>query len=91
MDFQEILENVTVSEAEIMGKILFYLGDLEPAEKLKKWIVMRLGVDLYEASLCATSWVTTSRCPSGGYSPHSLHNLALILVIFSPFIFFRKN
>lgn len=64
LSLQEILENVTVSEAEIMGKILFYLGDLEPTEKLKKWIVMRLGVDLYEASLCATSWVTTSRCPS---------------------------
>lgn len=66
ISLQEILENVTASEAEIMGKILFYLREcLEPEKEQKKWIAMRLGsLDHYQACLCTTSWVTSSRCPS---------------------------
>lgn len=63
---QEILESVTVAEAEILGKIFLYLKDLEPS-KLRKWIVMKLGMEYYDASLCRTSWVTTFNRPSGEY------------------------
>lgn len=55
---QEILENVTVYEAEILGKIWYYLRDcLEPKKEQKKWIAMKLGSldDHYQACLCTTS------------------------------------
>ncbi|CAI9115644.1 OLC1v1016608C1 [Oldenlandia corymbosa var. corymbosa] len=66
---QEILGSVTLDEAEILGKIFGCRRDLEPS-KLRKWIVMKLGMeDHYEASLCTTSWVTKTpsnkQCPSG--------------------------
>nr|GMD55988.1 uncharacterized protein LOC109184781 [Ipomoea batatas]GME11308.1 uncharacterized protein LOC109184781 [Ipomoea batatas]GME11312.1 uncharacterized protein LOC109184781 [Ipomoea batatas] len=66
LSLQEILESVTDSEAEILGKILFYWREVRnlEAEKLRKWIVSRLRMDDYEASLCTTSWVTTFGRPS---------------------------
>ncbi|XP_071925892.1 uncharacterized protein [Coffea arabica] len=57
MYLQEILERVTVAESEILRKIFLYWKDLEPS-KLRKWVVMNLGKDYYDASLCRTSWVT---------------------------------
>nr|GMD50246.1 uncharacterized protein LOC109184781 [Ipomoea batatas] len=66
LSLQETLESVIDSEAEILGKILFYWREVRnlKAEKLRKWIVSRLRMDDYEASLCTTSWVTTFGRPS---------------------------
>ncbi|KAL3504365.1 hypothetical protein ACH5RR_034206 [Cinchona calisaya] len=63
LSLKGILESVTVAEAEILGRIFLYLRDLEPS-KLRKWIVMKLGMDYYEASLCRTTWATTFNRPS---------------------------
>lgn len=64
---QEIMEETPEAEAEIYGKILFYLGAMKSMEKLntlKKWIVFRLKMDNYEAHLCQTSWSTPFGPPS---------------------------
>ncbi|CDP18292.1 unnamed protein product [Coffea canephora] len=66
MYLQEILERVTVAESEILRKIFLYWKDLEPS-KLRKWVVMNLGKDYYDASLCRTSWVTKFNRSSGEY------------------------
>lgn len=82
--FKEILESVTDSEAEILGKILFYWREVMnlEAEKLRKWIVNRLRMDEYEASLCKTSWVTTFARPSGIYfSTHFLPFYCFIYIL----------
>ncbi|PHU14524.1 hypothetical protein BC332_15729 [Capsicum chinense] len=67
LSLQGILENVSDTETEIHGKILFYwrnmVNNMEP-EKLRQWIVNRLRTDEYEASLCKTSWITSSGRPS---------------------------
>lgn len=61
--------SATSSEVEILEKILMYvksLGRFMETNKLKKWVVMRLKMDGYEASLCTTSWVVSSfSCPKG--------------------------
>ncbi|KAL0365945.1 UNVERIFIED_CONTAM: hypothetical protein Sradi_3484600 [Sesamum radiatum] len=68
---QEIMEETPEAEAEVYGKILFYLKDMEysmdkPMIKLKKhWILLRLQMDNYEAHLCKTSWSTPFDTPSG--------------------------
>ncbi|KAL0432271.1 UNVERIFIED_CONTAM: hypothetical protein Slati_2561400 [Sesamum latifolium] len=68
---QEIMEETPEAEAEVYGKILLYLKDMEysmdkPMIKLKKhWILMRLQMDNYEAHLCKTSWSTPFDTPSG--------------------------
>ncbi|CAK9134744.1 unnamed protein product [Ilex paraguariensis] len=63
LSLQEILENVTDAEIEVLGKVLLYLDDTEPMdqkpENLRKWVGLNLKIDSYEASLCKTSWVTT--------------------------------
>ncbi|MCD7466009.1 hypothetical protein HAX54_002322 [Datura stramonium] len=54
LSLQDILENVSDGEREILGKILFYwrnmVNNIEP-KKLRQWIVNRLRMDEYEASL----------------------------------------
>ncbi|XP_057773840.1 uncharacterized protein LOC130993108 [Salvia miltiorrhiza] len=65
---QEIMEETPEAEAEIYGKILFYLRSMKSMEKfntLKKWIVYKLNMDNYEAHLCQTSWSTPFGPPSG--------------------------
>lgn len=68
---QEIMEETPEAEAEIYGKVLFYLRALKSMEKLnrliKQWIVFRLKMDNYEAHLCQTSWSTPFGKPSGIY------------------------
>nr|GLL17509.1 uncharacterized protein LOC109190280 [Ipomoea trifida] len=60
LSLQEILENVTEAETEILGKIMSYWREeaagmkMEPKE-LRKWMVSRLRMDGYDASLCKTS------------------------------------
>ncbi|KAK4387371.1 hypothetical protein Sango_2343700 [Sesamum angolense] len=68
---QEIMEETPEAEAEVYGKILFYLKDMEyyskdkAMSKLKKhWILLRLQMDNYEAHLCKTSWSTPFATPS---------------------------
>lgn len=71
-NFQEILWRVTEDdEVEVLEKILMYVrsvgtagsGDASAASaatNLKKWVVMKLKMDGFEASLCKTSWRTAS-------------------------------
>ncbi|XP_055831432.1 uncharacterized protein LOC129900473 isoform X2 [Solanum dulcamara] len=70
LSLKDILENVSDAEREILGKILFYwrnmVNNMEPT-KLRQWIVNRLRMDEYEASLCKTCWITSSGRPSGDY------------------------
>lgn len=40
------------------------VNNMDP-KKLRQWIVNRLRMDEYEASLCKTSWITSSGSPSG--------------------------
>ncbi|KAL3334731.1 hypothetical protein AABB24_031122 [Solanum stoloniferum] len=67
LSLKDILENVSDGEKEILGKILFYwrnmVNNMEP-KKLRQRIVNRLRMDEYEASLCKTSWITSSGSPS---------------------------
>ncbi|XP_059290657.1 uncharacterized protein LOC132044188 isoform X2 [Lycium ferocissimum] len=69
LSLQDILGTVSDAETEILGKILFYwrnmVNNMEP-KKLRQWIVNRLRMDEYEASLCKTSWITSGRA-SGDY------------------------
>ncbi|XP_060182942.1 uncharacterized protein LOC132612867 isoform X1 [Lycium barbarum] len=64
LSLQDILGTVSDAETEILGKILFYwrnmVNNMEP-KKLRQWIVNRLRMDEYEASLCKTSWITSGR------------------------------
>ncbi|KAJ8563593.1 hypothetical protein K7X08_032045 [Anisodus acutangulus] len=62
LSLQDILENVSDAETEILGKVLFYRRNMVSkmeAKKLRQWIVNRLRMDEYEASLCKTSWITS--------------------------------
>ncbi|KAL7262928.1 hypothetical protein ACSBR1_001152 [Camellia fascicularis] len=60
---QDVLMRVTNAETQILEKILIYLRDIEFIDEannnLKKWIVLRLIRDGFEASLCKTSWPAT--------------------------------
>ncbi|XP_059630553.1 uncharacterized protein LOC132273590 isoform X2 [Cornus florida] len=72
ISLQDILGRVTDGEIEILEKILLYLKDMEHTEQtnnnnIKEWIVLKLKMDSYEASLCKTTWVTTFGRPSGDY------------------------
>lgn len=49
------------------------VNNMEP-KKLRQWIVNRLRTDEYEASLCKTSWITSSGRPSGTILPSSHNN-----------------
>lgn len=42
-------------------------NNMKPKE-LRQWIVNRLRMDHYEASLCKTSWITTFGRPSGMFT-----------------------
>ncbi|XP_042512894.1 uncharacterized protein LOC122087731 isoform X1 [Macadamia integrifolia] len=71
LTLQEILGSVEDTEEEVLQKVLKYLRNKNTAGKttnLKKWLVMRLRIDGYDASLCRTSWVTTFNCPGGSLS-----------------------
>lgn len=67
---QEILRCKTDAEIQVLEKVLKYMKSRRDAEKitsLKKWLVMRLKMDGFNATLCQTSWVTTLGCPGGDY------------------------
>jgi hypothetical protein len=67
---QEILGSGTKAEADVLEGVLKHMRSKRVAEKttsLKKWLVMKLKRDGYDASLCHTSWVTSLGCPAGGF------------------------
>ncbi|KAK4365910.1 hypothetical protein RND71_013790 [Anisodus tanguticus] len=69
LSLQDILENASDAETEILGKIFFYLrnmvSNMEP-KKLRKWIVNRLRMDEYEASLCDYEYIDVMMKESNG-------------------------
>ncbi|XP_010245810.1 PREDICTED: uncharacterized protein LOC104589254 [Nelumbo nucifera] len=69
LTLQELLGTVKDSEFHILEKVLKYLRNITAGKvaNLNKWIVMRLRMDGYDASLCKTSWATTCNCPGGDY------------------------
>ncbi|KAL2521358.1 hypothetical protein Fot_25281 [Forsythia ovata] len=68
---QEILESVNITETDILGSIMKYIGKKIDAERsttaLKKWLVKKLKSDGHNATLCHTTWPTTLNCPGGDY------------------------
>ncbi|GJW47695.1 ribonuclease H-like domain-containing protein [Tanacetum coccineum] len=60
---QEILDKSSHAANEVLEKILLYMEDNEYKSgkvfNLNKWIIMRLKMDYFEASLCETSWIST--------------------------------
>lgn len=67
LTLQEILGMVTSAEDEVLQKILKYKRDTGisgETTSLKKWLVIRLNTEGYEASLCKTSWVSTFGPPT---------------------------
>ena len=48
------------AEVEVLEKILMYMKDIsgDHTNHMKKWLVTKLKMDGYEASLCKTSWLS---------------------------------
>ncbi|KAK9944059.1 hypothetical protein M0R45_009644 [Rubus argutus] len=72
LTLQEIIWKATDHENEILEKISNYLRDMgsmmdQPKKMKNKWVVMKLKMDGYEASLCKTSWVSSIKLPKGDY------------------------
>ncbi|KAJ4838251.1 hypothetical protein Tsubulata_011321 [Turnera subulata] len=67
---QEILEDVTEAESKVLESLSKHIRSKIDARKttsLKKWLVLRLRMDGFNASICQTSWVTSLGCPAGDY------------------------
>ncbi|KAF3440569.1 hypothetical protein FNV43_RR18853 [Rhamnella rubrinervis] len=69
---QDILRSGAEYEADhqVLEIILNHLRNkrvLEKTSGVKKWLVMRLKMDGYNASLSQSSWVTSFGCPAGEY------------------------
>ncbi|KAG6768570.1 hypothetical protein POTOM_027492 [Populus tomentosa] len=67
LTLQEILGTVTEAEAEVLETLLKLMRSKNDAEKTtskKLWLVKRLKMDGFNASLCQTSWVTSLGCPA---------------------------
>ncbi|KAF9599685.1 hypothetical protein IFM89_001631 [Coptis chinensis] len=70
LTLQGILGSVTDSEMIVLQKVLKYLKNMKFERKtssLKKWLVMRLRMDGFSASICKskTSWIATADCSLG--------------------------
>ncbi|KAH7520810.1 hypothetical protein FEM48_Zijuj08G0185500 [Ziziphus jujuba var. spinosa] len=66
----DILGRGTQYEAEVLKSILNYMRNKRNTEKttdMKKWLLLKLKMDGYNASLCQTSWVTSLGCTAGDY------------------------
>ncbi|KAF5751803.1 hypothetical protein HS088_TW02G00821 [Tripterygium wilfordii] len=59
---QEILRSGTEAESDVLKHIRLSKRDTD-----KKWLVKKLQMNGFNASLCQTSWVTSSGCPGGDY------------------------
>lgn len=68
---QEVLGSVTATETQVTEDVLEFMKEnfmvADKTSSMKEWLVMRLKLDGYDASLCHTSWVTTMDCPAGEY------------------------
>ncbi|XP_010025564.2 uncharacterized protein LOC104415872 [Eucalyptus grandis] len=67
---RDVLESGTGAEVDVLKSLLKHMRRKRDAEKttgLKKWLVMRLKMDGFHASLCHTSWATSFCCPGGDY------------------------
>ncbi|XP_074375446.1 uncharacterized protein LOC141717252 isoform X2 [Apium graveolens] len=56
----QVLEERSDCETKILEKILLYMNDKEHIENMKDFVVLRLKMDNYEASICKTSWLSTT-------------------------------
>lgn len=56
---QDIILEAKDIETRVLDKVLMYVRGMGEPSSLKKWVVMRLQMDGYEASLCKTSWAST--------------------------------
>lgn len=59
---------MTEAETSVIHYVLKHIRSKREAEKttaLKKWLVMKLTVDGFNASICQNSWVTSLGCPAG--------------------------
>lgn len=80
---QEILGRVTEAETKVLETLLKHMRSKNDAEKttsLKMWLLKRLKMDGFNASICRTSWATSLGCPA---APLSLEILDAKLWIFS--------
>ncbi|KAL8133036.1 hypothetical protein AgCh_008481 [Apium graveolens] len=69
---QEVLKSLTAVENQVTEDVLKYMRHSKSmvantTSSSKEWLVRRLQLDGYNASLCHTSWVTTTDCPAGEY------------------------
>ncbi|KAJ8769164.1 hypothetical protein K2173_000939 [Erythroxylum novogranatense] len=67
---QEILGTGIEPECKVLGRVLKHMRNKMDSEKttvLKKWLVMKLKMDGFNASICHTSCVTSLGCPAGDY------------------------
>ena len=69
---------VTEAEAEVLATVLKHMrskNDVEKTTSKKLWLVRRLKMDGFNASLCQTSWATSLGCPAGESLSLSLSDL----------------
>lgn len=81
--FQDILRSGTQYDADqqVLENILNLTKNKRDAEKtsdMKKWLVMRLKMDGYNASLSQSSWISSLGCPAGGSHQPSSYFLSPI-------------
>jgi hypothetical protein len=63
-------------------------NDAEKTTSLKMWLLKRLKMDGFNASICRTSWATSFGCPAGeSLSPLSIHTPPHILKAITSLIF----
>ncbi|KAL9449643.1 hypothetical protein AB3S75_011544 [Citrus x aurantiifolia] len=69
LSLQEVLGKRTDDEVEICAKISMYLDKNtgESPRNQKKWLVMKLRMDGYDASLCKSTWDSTCSFSQGNY------------------------
>lgn len=97
---QEILGREMDCEREVNGKIWKYLKDMEreiESENVnmkKKWTVLRLKMDEYEACLCKSSWVSVFGPPFthfSAFAPPSGLSLYLSIYVYAVMIEITVN
>ncbi|KAI3427479.1 uncharacterized protein J3R85_009528 [Psidium guajava] len=67
---RDVLESGTGAEVDVLKSVLKHMSRKRVTEKttgLKRWLVMRLKMDGFHASLCHTCWDTSFGCPGGDY------------------------
>ncbi|XP_050208054.1 uncharacterized protein LOC126657420 [Mercurialis annua] len=67
---QKIVGQVTEAEAKVVESVEKHMKNKKEGEKisdLKEWLVLKLRIDGFNASICQTSWPASYRCPAGEY------------------------